>query len=443
MRPESIQARKKTLGGAQRSPLKVPLGIRFWPIFLSLAGLAGCASEPPDPIRVGIVHSLTGTMAVSETPVAQATQLAIDEINGEGGLVGRQIEAIWVDPRSEPRAFGEAARHLLEERGVSAIFGGWTSASRKEMKPIVEAADGVLFYSVQYEGMEISDHIVYLGATPNQQMIPALQWFFDNKGSRFFLVGSDYIYPRSANAVARDFLESLGATVVGEAYLPLGGREVSGVIRQIETSGADVIVNTINGDSNQAFFRGLRAAGIFPEQLPAVSFSLSEVEVAQFGVELFRGDYAAWNYFHGEERAANRVFIERYRAVHGADSVINDPMVAAYGAVHLWADAARRAGTPEASAVRAELEDGRFDGPQGRIYMDADSLHTWKPAKLARISDTGSFDPIWQSEAIIHPVRFPRTRARREWNALVEGFYAEWGNAWVNPAGIPGEERGS
>ena len=371
-------------------------------------------------------------MAISETAVSEATLLAIEEINARGGLLGRRIEPVVADGASDARRFGAEADRLIVEEGVDVIFGGWTSASRKEMKSVVEEHGSLLLYPVQYEGMEKSGRVVYLGATPNQQLLPALKWFYDNRGTRFFLVGSDYIYPHCANATARDYIEYLGGEIVGERYLPLGSSDVASVVAAIESSGADVIVNTINGSSNLAFFDKLRAAGIRSEDVPTLSLSLSESELASMDVQKLVGDYAAWNYFQSEVSEENGLFVDRFQSRYGAERTLSDPMAAAYGGVHLWAQAVRDATDSDPERVLAHIGNQHFRGPQGSIYVDADNLHTWKSAKLGTIRSDGQFDVVWRSETILHPVPFPPSRTHRQWRDFLQGRWEAWGGQWAN-----------
>src|SRR5262249_17250382 len=254
----------------------------------------GCSSGAREPIRIGVLHSLTGTMAFSERPVIEATLLAIEDLNAQGGLLGRRLEAITADGQSEPATFASEAERLITQDKVAALFGCWTSASRKYIRPVVERHNQLLFYPVQYEGLELSPNIVYAGASPNQQIIPAVKWLFDNLGKRFFLVGSDYVFPRTANAIIKDQVGALQGEIVGEEYILLGSRDVEGVVEKIARVRPSVILNTINGDSNVAFFQALRKRGIRAEDTPVMSFSIAEGEVGAIGGDVLAGDYAAW-----------------------------------------------------------------------------------------------------------------------------------------------------
>ncbi|MBJ7260107.1 MAG: urea ABC transporter substrate-binding protein, partial [Chthoniobacterales bacterium] len=282
--------------------------------FAVAAVIAGCSRPEATPIRVGILQSMTGTLAISARPVVDATLLAIEEINAQGGLLGRRLEPVIADGRSDSDVFAAEAERLMTKEKVSVVFGCWTSSSRKAVGPVFEKHNHLLFYPVQYEGLEQSPNIVYNGATPNQQVMPAVSYALANFGPRVFLVGSDYVFPRTANAIIRDQVAALGGEIVGELYMPLGGKNAAPIIDAIVAAKPDVILNTINGDSNIAFFRALREAGVRPDRLPVVSFSISETELPELGAEAMAGNYAAWNYFQSVDTPENRAFLEKFRA---------------------------------------------------------------------------------------------------------------------------------
>jgi urea transport system substrate-binding protein len=383
------------------------------------------------PIRVGILHSLSGTMRFSESPVVDATRLAIEELNAAGGLLGRRIEPVVVDGQSEGVIFAREAERLITTEKVSVIFGCWTSASRKTVKPVIEAHDHLLFYPVQYEGLEESPNIVYTGAAPNQQIIPAVKWSFDNLGKRFFLVGSDYVFPRTANAIIRDLADALGAEVLGEEYVVLGRDDFRGVVADIARTRPDVIFSSIAGHGNVAFFRELRAAGITPADIPTMSFT--ETELQSLGVKPMVGDYASWNYFQTLDTPENREFVSRFRARYGPDRVTTDAMEAAYFGVHLWAQAVNDAGTDDVSRVREHVERQSLSAPSGIVYVDPQTLHTWKTVRIGRIRGDGQFDIVWSSDKPIRPEPFPILRSRTEWITFLHTLYVRWGGTWANP----------
>jgi urea transport system substrate-binding protein len=389
--------------------------------------------EDQQPIRVGILHALSGTMAISESALVDAALMAIDEINAAGGLIGRRIQPLVIDTRSDWAYAAQAARDLITRDDVDVVFGCWTSACRRTVKPVFESLNHLLVYPVQYEGLEASPNILYTGAAPNQQIIPAVKWALDNLGRRFYLVGSDYVFPRSANAIIRDQVASLRGEIVGESYLLLGAVDVEPIIARIVETQPDVILNTINGDSNVAFFRALRAAGITPDSIPTVSFSIAESELPALEIDSVVGDYAAWNYFQSLQTAANVRFVEAFRARYGADRVTSDPIEAAWFGVHLWANAVRDANTSAVAAVRLALRDQTLRTPGGIISVDPQTNHVWKTVQIGRIRLDGQFDIVWSSGNPIRPQPYPIYRTRRAWATFLDNLYTSWGGAWANP----------
>ncbi|NJO20924.1 MAG: urea ABC transporter substrate-binding protein, partial [Spirulinaceae cyanobacterium RM2_2_10] len=330
------------------------------------------SGDSGDTIKVGILHSLSGTMAISETTVVDAEQLAIKEINEAGGVLGKQIEAIVEDGASDWPTFAEKAAKLIDQDEVVTIFGCWTSASRKAVLDVFESKNHMLWYPVQYEGQECSKNIFYTGAAPNQQIEPAVQWLLDNKGTQFFLVGSDYVFPRTANTIIKEMLAAEGGETVGEDYLPLGNTEVTPIITKIQQALPDggVIFNTLNGDSNVAFFKQMQGAGLTPDKYPVMSVSVAEEEVRQIGPEFLVGHFAAWNYFQTVETPENEAFVEAFKAEYGDERVTNDPMEAAYIMVYLWKQAVEAAEVADdLDAVRLAAVGQSFDAPEGPVEM--------------------------------------------------------------------------
>jgi urea transport system substrate-binding protein len=383
-------------------------------------------------IKVGILHSQTGTMAISETVVRDATLLAIEEINEAGGLLGRTIEPVIADGQSNEARFAGEAERLIAEEDVAVIFGCWTSASRKAVKPVVERHDHLLFYPVQYEGLEQSPNIVYTGAAPNQQIVPGVKWCFDHLGRRMFLVGSDYVFPRAANTMIRYQVDALGGEIAGEEYLLLGSHDVKDVVQKIIRARPDVILNTVNGDSNVALFRELHAAGATTAVIPVMSFSLAEQELLRLGAEQIAGGYATWNYFQSLESKANREFVGRFKKRFGKGRVTDDPMEAAYFGVHLWAQAVRKAGRADAPAILVAIGKQCFAAPEGLVYVDGKTRHTWKAARVGRIGRDGQFAIVWDSKHAVRPVPYPLYRTKAEWDEFLDGLYEGWGRRWAN-----------
>ena len=393
-------------------------------------------TEKTQPVKVGILHSLTGTMAISETAVRDATLLAIEELNAAGGVLGRRIEPVVADGRSDWPVFAREAERLITTERVAVVFGCWTSASRKSVKPVFEHHNSLLFYPVQYEGLEQSPNIVYTGAAPNQQIIPAVKWSFDHLGKRFFLVGSDYVFPRTANAIIKAQVTALGGTIVGEEYLSLGNLVAEKIVHQIVQAQPAVILNTLNGGSNVAFFEALHEAGVSPESVPTVSFSIAEGEMLQMDAGAMTGNYAAWNYFQSVDNPENRRFVAAFRARFGRHRVTDDPMEAAYFGVHLCAHAVTAAGTTEVSAVRKALQSQSLPAPEGIVSIDPDTQHTWKTVRVGKIRPDGQFEIVWSSENPIRPQPYPAFRNRAEWTAFQEKLQDGWGGAWARPDSV-------
>jgi urea transport system substrate-binding protein len=396
----------------------------------SCSTLRGPALQPT--IKVGVLHSQSGTMAKSETAVVDATLLAIEEINQHGGLLGKRIEPVIADGGSDWPRFAREAERLITRDHVSVIFGCWTSASRKAVKPIVEKHDHLLFYPVQYEGLEQSPNIIYIGATPNQQIMPGVKWCFDHLGRKMFLVGSDYVFPRTANQIIRDQLAALGGDIVGEAYIPLGSQDVQDVVRKIVDASPDVILNTINGDSNLAFFKVLRASGITPQTIPTMSFSLAEQEILTLGAQQQAGNYATWSYFQSLDTPDNKAFISKFANRYGKGRVTDDPMEAAYLGVHLWAQAVARAGSAETLEVLKAIKNQGFAAPEGMVYIDGETQHAWKVARVGKIRGDGQFEIVWDSKHAIRPMPYPISRSKHSWDNLVMSLYRGWGGNWAN-----------
>jgi len=385
------------------------------------------------PIKVGILHSLTGTMAISEVAVVDATLLAIEELNQKGGLFGRKIEASVVDGRSDWPTFASEAERLITQENVNVVFGCWTSACRKTVKPVFEKYNHLLFYPVQYEGLEQSPNIIYTGAAPNQQIIPAVKWSFDNLGKRIFLVASDYVFPRAANAIIKYQAIALSAEIVGEEYILLGSNDVKAVVQKIVATNPNVVLNTINGDTNVAFFSELHNAGLTPEKMPVLSFSIAEDELRQMEITNMVGYYAAWNYFQTVNTKVNQDFVTKFKDKYGQERVTDDPMEAAYFGVHLWAQAVADAGTAEVNQVRNAMKKQSFQAPEGMVYIDDDNNHTWKTVRIGKIRQDGQFDVVWTSEKPVQPIPYPTYRSKTEWHKFLDDLYTTYGNRWANP----------
>jgi len=376
----------------------------------------GCAAGLPPgtrPIVLGLLHSQTGTLAISETSVRDAEILAIEEINAAGGLLGRQLDFRSPDPKSRSSdLFPKRARQLCEEEDAVALFGCWTSTSRKAVIPVCAEFDRLLFYPLQYEGNECSRHVVYGGSVPNQQILPAVDWLLSSAGGsrrRIFLLGSDYVFPRTANFIVKKYLAARGIEPVGEAYLPLGHRQFRGVVEMIGAARAQAVLSTINGDSNISLFEELSAAGIDPEKVPVISTSIGEDELRNLEPREVAGHYAAWSYFQNVPTEANRGWVDRFRREFGYDRVTSDPMAAAYGLVHLWKQAVETAGSLATDAVRQALGSGiEIAGPGGPFRIDPQTQHAAKPFRLGRVRPDRQFDIVHESDGPIAPDPYPQ-----------------------------------
>ncbi|MBW4461254.1 MAG: urea ABC transporter substrate-binding protein [Nodosilinea sp. WJT8-NPBG4] len=385
------------------------------------AGTDDTAAADGETIKVGILHSLSGTMAISETTVVDAEMLAIKEINAAGGVLGKQIEAVTEDGASDWPTFASKAEKLIDDDQVAVVFGCWTSASRKAVLPVFESKDHMLWYPVQYEGQECSKNIFYTGAAPNQQIEPAVDWLLENKGKDFFLVGSDYVFPRTANTIIKEQLKAKGGNTLGEDYLPLGNTEVTPIITKIKAAMPDggVIFNSLNGDSNVAFFKQLQGAGMGPDLYPVMSVSVAEEEVRQIGPEFLVGHLASWNYFQTVETPENEKWVADFKTEFGDDRVTNDPMEAAYIMVYLWKQAVEAAGTFEIPEVRAAAYGQSMAAPEGTVTMNANH-HLSKTVRLGEVMDDGMFKIVSETDGPIDP---------EPWNQFVPdtiGFACDW-----------------
>ncbi|RZI51379.1 urea ABC transporter substrate-binding protein [Aeribacillus pallidus] len=356
-----------------------------------------------DVVKVGILHSLSGTMAISEVSLKDAELMAIEEINNSGGLLGKKIEPVIEDGASDWPTFAEKAKKLLQQDKVATIFGGWTSASRKAMLPVVEQNKGLLWYPVQYEGMESSPNIFYTGATTNQQIVPAVSWLLNNKGKKFFLIGSDYVFPRTANSIIKAQLKAEGGELVVEEYTPLGHTDYSTVINKMKKVKPDVVFNTLNGDSNVAFFKQLKDAGITSKDVTVMSVSIAEEEIRGIGGEVLAGHLAVWNYFQTTDTPENKAFVEKYKEAYGEERVTDDPIEAAYIAVHLWAEAVKKAGSFEVEKVKEAAKGIEYKAPGGTVKIEGENQHLWKTVRIGEIQPDGQFKEIWNSGEPVKP----------------------------------------
>ncbi|PKQ10586.1 MAG: urea ABC transporter substrate-binding protein [Alphaproteobacteria bacterium HGW-Alphaproteobacteria-1] len=374
----------------------------------STALFAAPALAQDCPIKVGVLHSLSGTMAISETTLKDTVLMLVDQQNAKGGLLGCQIEAKVVDPASDWPLFAEKARELLTVSNVDVIFGSWTSVSRKSALPVLEELNGLMFYPVQYEGEESSKNVFYTGAAPNQQAIPAVDYFLEELGvESFALLGTDYVYPRTTNNILDSYLKSKGiaAEDIFVNYTPFGHSDWATIVGDVVALGAGGkkvgVISTINGDANIGFYKELAAAGVSADDIPVVAFSVGEEELSGLDTTELVGHLAAWNYFMSADTPENAAFIEAWHAFIGDTArVTNDPMEAHYIGFNMWVNAVTEAGTTDVDAVRAAMWGQEFPNLTGGMSVMNANHHLSKPVLIGEIRADGQFDIISQTEEV-------------------------------------------
>ena len=363
-----------------------------------------CVDTSGSSVKIGFLNSLSGTMAISETTVSKSLNLAAEEINASGGVLGKKLEIVQEDGASEPATFATKAEKLVQKDCVAAVFGGWTSSSRKAMLPKFEGLNSLLFYPVQYEGLESSKNIFYTGATTNQQIIPALDWLKDEKKIKsIFLVGSDYVFPRTANKIIKAYAEEHGIEVKGEKYEELGSTSFGTVVDQVKAAGADAVFNTLNGDSNVAFFKEYKGKGLTAAKMPVVSVSIAEEEVPGVGVEYLKGQYTSWNYYQTVDSPENTKFVEAFKKANGAKAVTSDPMEAAYTSLYLWKGMVEKADSFDVKKVQDAADGVSFDAPEGTVTVNGENHHIAKTALIGQIGADGLIKTVWSSDEPIEP----------------------------------------
>lgn len=362
-----------------------------------------------DTIKVGVLHSLSGTMAISETTLKDTVLMLIDEQNKNGGVLGKQLEAVVVDPASDWPLFAEKTRELLSQEQVSVIFGAWTSVSRKSMLPVLEELNGLLFYPVQYEGEESSKNIFYTGAAPNTQAIPAVDYLMNDLGvERWVLAGTDYVYPRTTNRILEAYLKSKG---VADAdiminYTPFSHSDWQSIVAEIQRFGsagkATAVVSTINGDANVPFYRELANQGVSAEDIPVIAFSVGEEELSGIDTRPLVGHMAAWNYFQSVDSPENAEFIQKWHSFIGnTNRVTNDPMEATYIGFNMWVKAVEKAGTTDVDAVEQAMIGMETPNLTGGIAVMGKNHHISKPVLIGEIQDNGQFEVVWETEGLV------------------------------------------
>ena len=383
-------------------------------VAMASVGMASFAAQAADTIKVGILHSLSGTMAISETALKETALMTIEEINAKGGVLGKKLEPVVVDPASNWPLFAEKARQLLTKDKVAVTFGCWTSVSRKSVLPVYKELNGLLFYPVQYEGEELEKNVFYTGAAPNQQAIPAVEYLMSKDGGeakRFVLLGTDYVYPRTTNKILRAFLKTKGVADadIMEEYTPFGHSDYQTIIAKIKKFASEgkktAVVSTINGDSNVPFYKELGNAGLKATDVPVVAFSVGEEELRGVDAKPLVGHLAAWNYFQSLKNPENARFIKMYKdwavrkKLPNAGTVVtNDPMEATYIGIHMWAQAVEKAKSTDTDKVIAAMAGQSFKAPSGfTVKMDEKNHHLHKPVFLGEVKADGQFSVVWKT----------------------------------------------
>jgi urea transport system substrate-binding protein len=391
-----------------------------------LAGNRFAFAADKSPIKVGVLHSLSGTMAISESALKDVALMTFEQINASGGVMGRMIEPVVVDPASNWPLFAEKARQLLTKDKVAVVFGCWTSVSRKSVLPVFEELNGLLFYPVQYEGEELSQNVFYTGAAPNQQAIPAVEYLMSKDGGgakRFFLLGTDYVYPRTTNKILRAFLKSKGVkeAEIAEVYTPFGHSDYQTIVANIKKfagGGKTAVISTINGDSNVPFYKELGNQGLKATDVPVMAFSVAEQELAGMDTKPLVGHLAAWNYFESVKSPVNTAFVKMWKDYVKKKGlkdfpVTDDPMEATYVGIHMWKQAVEKAHSDMVDKVRIAMSGQTFKAPSGfTLEMDKTNHHLHKPVMIGEIRGDGQFNVVWKT---------PTTIRAQPWSPYIAG----------------------
>ncbi|MEO8136011.1 MAG: urea ABC transporter substrate-binding protein [Betaproteobacteria bacterium] len=399
---------------------------------LMASGVLALTAQAADTIKVGILHSLSGTMAISETTLKDTALMAIEEINAKGGVLGKKLEPVVVDPASNWPLFAEKARQLVSQDKVAVVFGCWTSVSRKSVLPVFKELNSLLFYPVQYEGEELEKNVFYTGAAPNQQAIPAVEYLMSAEGGgakRFVLLGTDYVYPRTTNKILRAFLHSKGVkdTDIDEVYTPFGHSDYQTIVANVKKfseGGKTAVISTINGDSNVPFYKELGNAGLKATDVPVVAFSVGEEELRGVDTKPLVGHLAAWNYFQSVKGPENDAFVKKWKAysvkqkLPNADkAVTNDPMEATYVGIYMWKAAVEKAKSTDTDKVIAAMGGQTFKSPSGfTLTMDKTNHHLHKPVYIGEVKGDGQFNIVWKTKG---PIR------AQPWSPFITGNEAK------------------
>ncbi|HXZ02389.1 MAG TPA: urea ABC transporter substrate-binding protein [Stellaceae bacterium] len=399
------------------------------------ASAALAPAQAQDTIKVGVLHSLSGTMAISETTLKDTVLMMVDDLNQHGGLLGKKVEAVVVDPASNWPLFAEKARELLQKDKVAVVFGCWTSVSRKSVLPVFEELNGLLFYPVQYEGEESSNNVFYTGAAPNQQAVPAVEYLMSKEGGeakRWVLEGTDYVYPRTTNKILEAFLKSKGVAAedIKINYTPFGFSDWQTEVAAIKSFAAagkkTAVVSTINGDANVPFYKELANQGIKASDIPVVAFSVGEEELSGIDTKNLVGHLAAWNYFESVKNPTNEAFIKQWHAFIKNDKrVTNDPMEAHYIGFKMWTQAVEQAGTTDVNAVRQAMYGQKVKAPSGFVEVMNTNHHLSKPVMIGEIQPNGQFEIVSETKTTI------KADAWSPYLPEDKGKVADWTFPWV------------
>jgi urea transport system substrate-binding protein len=399
--------------------------------FASPAWMGTLLAETRPPIMVGLIHSQTGPLAISEQSLIDAEVMALEEINARGGVAGRLVKWKVADGRSDLATFVSQARRLIEQDKVDVLVGGWTAECRKGMLAVVEEKDSLLIFPSNFEGIEKSPHIIYSGGSANQVIMPAVRWCVDSlKAKKFFVIGTEEVWSRCVAELAKDAVKASSGETVGESYWPLAGVDAPAAVEAIRSAGPDVVLNVLVGDSNLAFYSAFRKAGFAPDKLPVMGFNIAEDELRRFPPGDVTGHYAAWSYFQSLDRPENLEFVRRFKARYSEDRVISDAMVAAYNGLMIWAQAAEEAGTGDPKLVLERFDRQSFDAAEGIVTIDPESRVAWRPFFVGKARADGQFDVVWSITKPNSPVPYVATRSKAQWHALLDELKARWHGRW-------------
>ena len=412
--PEESSSRREFLVRSSRTAV----GIGIAALLGNLGNWALSYGADKEPIKVGVLHSLSGTMAISEVSLKDVVSMAVEEINAKGGLLGRQLKLVVVDPASNWDLFSEKAKQLLVQDKDAVVFGCWTSVSRKSVLPVFEKNNGLLFYPVQYEGEECSKNVFYTGGAVNQQAVPAVEYLMSKEGGgfkKFYLLGTDYVYPRTTNKILRAMLlaKKVPAANIMEEYTPFHHQDyqtIVGKIKKFSAGGGSCVISFNNGDSNVPFYKEFANQGLRAEDAPIMAFSVAEDELRGMDKTALVGHLAAWNYYQSVDTPQNKQFVASFKAYCKKNNlpdsdkrVTDDPMEAAYFGVHVWKQAVEKAGSIEVDVVRKAVYGQKFLAPGGEIVMDEANHHTNKPVLIGEILKDGQFKVVWRSKGLVKP----------------------------------------